>query len=861
LTGKSFLHLLLVVAFVAIQMVRPAQAQEAIDLSKLNNPVLIVAGQRFIVTQPPLEIKQGKLVFPLRPIAQRLLADLRIDNAQQVINIVRADDRAVLTFDGKTGTLSVLGTAPQDIPDSNLVDFTPQRESIPQSLLERFFNVFVGVDTSKNEVSVVPNSPAFLSALESYQDQLATQPAQRRQLPQFRLNALQYNSAINQNNITFLGQTTTGRFSSQIGRTVINGYGTYLGSTFGPGWRYSQGGIDIIRPRVGELQIGDFTLRTGSLFANGFNRGVILEKVFGAGTKIGIEGGALQVSTQRVGIQVQRPLFQRQNGLLYATVDTSDFNLKSSFWRNHQLYSGIGFGGFADRNNDTNHARGYLTYFFARDSFTRFGGRLKSMTDFDMGISVAKQNTLDPHAVFHSGSVFLFKQQTTLFNRLTINTILQRGSPLWSTLDISNVYRNNFLYLQGISLAIVRGVNAYVNRSVTHSTDANRDQVTTIYNTGLNFSRGNNILPEISFNTNINQPTHQKTQYFNTLTYSWKFGLLRTRLNGQWLTSNNGPNDSTISTFNMRTRTVLYKGVSAGFLRQWSTPQTTNTNVSLDSGNLLSSRMRLSWSIGKIVSPIATQNTMTAGLSIQMPYQQRANVAFSRTAGNYQVVVTMNGAVGRERNLLTASTTPITPVIPTGNLTGRFYIDNDLSGTFDPTIDKPLPGLRVIASGSVARQLTDAEGRYVIRGQTRGFVSVRTDYNAIPANLAFMTPPVQDVFITPNRTKTIDFRFARFGRVKGTVVADSAVPANLLADIRVFVVGTDRDTLTNESGEWQIPDLTPGKYIAKIDPEYVSPLLEIVTGEIPVDIKPGGRLVAPAFAVKKRPVEFQEKRF
>jgi hypothetical protein len=124
-----------------------------------------------------------------------------------------------------------------------------------------------------------------------------------------------------------------------------------------------------------------------------------------------------------------------------------------------------------------------------------------------------------------------------------------------------------------------------------------------------------------------------------------------------------------------------------------------------------------------------------------------------------------------------------------------------------------------------------------------------------------MTPPVQDVFITPNRTKTIDFRFARFGRVKGTVVADSAVPANLLADIRVFVVGTDRDTLTNESGEWQIPDLTPGKYIAKIDPEYVSPLLEIVTGEIPVDIKPGGRLVAPAFAVKKRPVEFQEKRF
>lgn len=843
----------------------PVHAAAGDGASDLLGYSLYVAGAPAPMIVERLQQQQGVPLIPLKPVADRLMATLEVDPNNRTIRVIRADDHQELFFDAKTGTLTISGFSQGIQDEASLVQITPTYTLVPQSLLERLFNVFVVVDPQKKMVEVNPNSQAFAEALAGYQEEQKTTTEPRFRLPRFRLNALQYDTAMNENSTTRFGQLTTLRTTGQIGNTVFNAYNTYVGSSKGPSWRYSLGGVQILPPKKFNIQIGDYPLRTGTIAANGINRGVIAEKAFGQFTRVGLSVGGLQSRLINVGIQVQRPLFLRNQALAYAVFDTDDFKEKSffktGFWRQHRLTAGTGIGGFADQNNPSFHARGYLGYLYLHDQFTRFGGRWKSTTDLDLGYSQSKDDTTLFRSAFHDGNVFVFKQNSTFFNKITVSTLAQRGSPNWSTLDISNTYRNQFVFTQAINWQALKGMSLFVSRSVNRPTRTGPKDETKVWSSGAVFNFLPGYLPELSFNSSVQTKAHTKATYFNTLFFNQPLKPLRTQLSGQWLFSNTGPENSFTSAFGLNTRTTLFRGVTAFFSRQWTTPETINTQTGLDTGRLFGQIMKLNFGIGQIISPTQTVRNMSAGMSVYIrQINQRASVNFSKFNENFQLAVNFSGLVGRRGTEFSSIATPIAPVIPTGSVTGRFFIDKDLSGTFDPAVDTPMPNLKVIASNRVIG-LTDAAGKYHVKNLPRGFLNVTTDVASIPASLAFLTPSSQDTFVLPNHTKVVDFRFGKFGRLRGTIETDSDTRPDLVRDIRLFLENTDRDTLTNDDGSFSISDIVPGKYVLKIDPDYVPSNMEVVNGTVMITVLPESKLTVSGLQLRLRRKETIEKHF
>ncbi len=823
----------------------------------------LIVASRPVVARPPVQLKSNVLMMPIRPIAENLLADLIINHADRTITIRRADDNAQVVYDAKNATLYVGSIAQGPQENTSLVDLTPNNEALPQNLIERMFNVFINVDFEKREIQVVPNSAAFAEALSTYEAEQTTSPASR--LPTFTINAVQADSQLLYSNLQRTGQSTNIRTTSQINRTVINTYLTFVGSAKGPGFTYSMGGVQATGQHF-NIQLGDYVLRNGSLLAAGINRGLIAEYLFGPGTKVGVTVGALQSSTRRIGLQQQIPLFQRNVGLGYVNLDSRDLRTKSPFWIDHRLRVAAGFGGFADRNNPQFHARGYLGYLQVHDELSRRQGNFTNDLLFDLGLSQSRQDTTQFDSKWHEGAVFLFRDTASFNKKLTIGSLVQSGTPRWSTLDISNAYRNQFVWQESASYEVVQGVNVNASRSVSQTTAGNAPKLpTTIYTLGTAISRNTNILPTVSFNSSLALTQHKTAQTFNTMSFSQDMTrLLRTRLSGQWIFSNSGTtrnNQTTnefVSAFSLQTQTFLYRGATASFNKLWATPWSSQTTVGVQSGSLLGRYLNGGFSIGKIDTTSGDTNLLTGNLNVKVPYTNETfSVSYSRANENYQVAVGMFGLVGRRGVVLQSGDTPVRIRPTTGTLMGRFFIDNNLSKTFELGVDTPLPNLRITVNGA-ALATTDIEGRYLVKDLAKGFVSVRTDTNAVPARLAFLNGTSQDAFITPNRTTTLNFRLGRFGRISGSVQSDTGeVPA----DLRLYLVGTDKDTLTDPAGVFDLGDVIPGKYIIKIDPDYVPADFEVVDGESSIEVLPGARLTGVKFQLKKIHGKVIEKRF
>lgn len=926
----------------------PAAAAASQDptLAKLHNPTLTVAGHKAFVGVPGVVVRDGTLLIPIRPVAEALLSEVVIDSNTRTISIIRADDQAQVFYDAVKNVLKIQNSYAGQIEDRNLIDWTPGEEAVPQDLLQVMLDVYVHVDANANVVAVNPNSAAFAEALGEYLEEREKEPPPKKfELPTLRLTDIGYNNTIDDNTVTKTGQVTFSNFSASYGQTLINGYISYLGSKFGPGWLYSMGGINVIRPNQFNFQAGTYALRTGGLFANGLENGFVLEKIKGKNTKIGVQIGKLQSSAQFVGIQTQRPLFARKDVLAYFSIDSRDFKPTAPLFKDNVMKAGGGVGAFQDDRTipaalvgpsaPTSQLRtgppsftpqeGVVGYVFARDDIKRFSGNLWVISSFDAGVSEINNNTTIPDNLFHGGSIFVVKNATTLFKRLTISTLVQRGSPNWTTMDISQLYKNLFLYNQGANLIVIPGISLFAQRSFEQSTqDLLAHPWTHVYTGGISFNKYAQYLPTVAFSTNIitTQSQPGTSTFFDTLSWQQNFGFLRTKMNGEFLLSNQNSvaaananavagnplaiapvtstattsgttttpvslsTSSTSSSINsglqytvmITTSTQLWRDFYVNYMQQWSNPQVVINQLTLSTGRLLGDKLQGFWGIGKVLSPVTatTQNNLFAGLSILVPgISQHVNCYINKTVTTtegpssskntfFQAIVNLSAYVGRGKNL-SGVNLPTAASRPTGTLSGRFYVDVDLDGHYTPGVDIPLPHMMIISSNVVLGK-TDLEGQYTFKGVKPGFVSVTTDLKSVPAQYAFLENTERATFILPNHTRTIDFRFGKYGHISGVVKAQGPVPADELKDIRVFVAGTDRDSLTDEDGSFTISDIAPGKYIVKIDPDYVVPDLEIVNGEVAVDLKPAVKATGITFYVKHKvkPVEekhFEEKHF
>ena len=57
-----------------------------------------------------------------------------------------------------------------------------------------------------------------------------------------------------------------------------------------------------------------------------------------------------------------------------------------------------------------------------------------------------------------------------------------------------------------------------------------------------------------------------------------------------------------------------------------------------------------------------------------------------------------------------------------------------------------------------------------------------------------------------------------------------------LQDIRVYLEGTDFETLTNLDGSFVLGDVKPGKYKLKVDPDFLPKELELDSNAVEIEV-------------------------
>ena len=111
---------------------------------------------------------------------------------------------------------------------------------------------------------------------------------------------------------------------------------------------------------------------------------------------------------------------------------------------------------------------------------------------------------------------------------------------------------------------------------------------------------------------------------------------------------------------------------------------------------------------------------------------------------------------------------------------------------------------------------------YRIDSVKTGQHQVYIDLLSVRADLTLLDGEFQTAKLESGHDMLVDFRLVRTGRVTGTVWLDANGNGKiddgetLLAGVRV-VTSSGRDTLTDETGNYTISDLTPGEHVVLID--------------------------------------------
>ncbi|PTA67412.1 DUF11 domain-containing protein [Deinococcus arcticus] len=129
-----------------------------------------------------------------------------------------------------------------------------------------------------------------------------------------------------------------------------------------------------------------------------------------------------------------------------------------------------------------------------------------------------------------------------------------------------------------------------------------------------------------------------------------------------------------------------------------------------------------------------------AGATVSITYQTRVTPEATGQLVN-TVMVSGTGAGGVARAIASnraTATTKLNPLkfAPLADLVGTVFVDRNRNGLFDPLLDTPVPGARVLLAGG-RQVLTDPAGRYSFPNVPLGTHALRLD----PASAPF--PPLQ----------------------------------------------------------------------------------------------------------------------
>ena len=136
---------------------------------------------------------------------------------------------------------------------------------------------------------------------------------------------------------------------------------------------------------------------------------------------------------------------------------------------------------------------------------------------------------------------------------------------------------------------------------------------------------------------------------------------------------------------------------------------------------------------------------------------------------------------------------------------------------------------------------TDEKGEFEFPSLTPGVHRVRVEYADLPSYLTSITPESVDIKVVEGKETNFNFVLAYFGAVSGKLHLAEEPPLELeeepeLQDIRVYLQDTDFEALTNLDGSFVLGDVKPGKYVLKVDPDFLPEELDIDQKGVEIEI-------------------------
>jgi|GEM_PF-615388 len=267
--------------------------------------------------------------------------------------------------------------------------------------------------------------------------------------------------------------------------------------------------------------------------------------------------------------------------------------------------------------------------------------------------------------------------------------------------------------------------------------------------------------------------------------------------------------------------------------------------VDWQSSSLFSKRISLGAGLGYArsdTSRITTIEKLSA--SVNLPRQNTLQFAYLHSQTGPQLLISLRGSLfrGGRRADLARSASP-GEMNSYGAFYGRVYQDVNLNGKYDPGFDRPQSNVQVRVDGN-RYVVTDENGLFRIDAVHTGDHVVYLDLLSVRADLTMLDGPQQTVTLLPGRDSIVDFRLVRTGRMTGAVWFDANENGQLdegerpLPDVRIML-GSGRDTLTDENGVFIIGDLPPGDHVVLIDEKTLPENMRSANGSLTVKVQAG----------------------
>ena len=157
------------------------------------------------------------------------------------------------------------------------------------------------------------------------------------------------------------------------------------------------------------------------------------------------------------------------------------------------------------------------------------------------------------------------------------------------------------------------------------------------------------------------------------------------------------------------------------------------------------------------------------------------------------------------------------------------FIDTNKNGKYDKKIDIPVKDIPVMASWSSTPEYTNKSGRISATSLSSGVYKIGLDMNTLPITVAPLTNDLSSktVKIDNGLTTTLELPLvSTVGSVSGVLKISDDFERNLrITDFVVIIVDADGNEVNystvDNSGQFYISGLAPGKYTLKLDDRYI----------------------------------------